>query len=686
MRELIKRLLARPGIFFEMMVASFFANVMALASPLFVMQVLNRYVGQGVDATLVTLTSGVLIGIALEFAFRQSRLSLARGISVAPDEQTAISGFEKLTRAKVAALDQTPAEMRKEIVNGTAAIEQAYNANNITTILDAPFSLFFIGVLYILSPLIAYIVFGFVVAVFLVGLLDSIAVQAKTSELQSSSSEGSVLLSTATREGDTIRSFNAGNFVREAWQKHVVVTQKLRRQIAARQGLIQTFTQTSNGLMSTAVVTVAATLVVIGELDVGVMIGTNILAARALQPVSKLAQLGSSFAKARDSIELFKKLAAVEVEPDTGSALREYAGKLELRDLAFAFPGATTPMFESVSITLEPGDILVVTGDNGSGKSTLARLILGLLEPIRGQLLIDGLDLKQVSPEWWRRQIIFQPQEPALLNATVEENLRINNPEVDGAVLNQVIELVGLRKFLDESSDGLETMIIENGWRLSEGIRRRIALGRGLCTNGNLAIIDEPTESLDADGAEAVHKILGTLAEQGKTIIVMSHDANIVKGNHKLLNLNEKPVPTVIDISDKTNIADGPSPQPTRPKLSDVRENVSVPKKDPAQPLKAKAQLKPQPSLQPPADGGAFLNKDEQTSANLRLDPRNHPVENPIPQISEELINSIEGVNTNIDGLDGSSETSSLARNMDQESKNKVEKIGPGKKKLVSKT
>ena len=107
------------------------------------------------------------------------------------------------------------------------------------------------------------------------------------------------------------------------------------------------------------------------------------------------------------------------------------------------------------------------------------------------------------------------------MNATVEENLRINNPEVDGAVLNQVIELVGLRKFLDESSDGLETMIIENGWRLSEGIRRRIALGRGLCTNGNLAIIDEPTESLDADGAEAVHKILGALAEQGKTIIVM---------------------------------------------------------------------------------------------------------------------------------------------------------------------
>jgi len=655
-----------------MMVASFFANVMALASPLFVMQVLNRYVGQGVDATLVTLTSGVLIGIALEFAFRQSRLSMARGISVAPDEQTALDGFEKLTRAKVSALDQTPAETRKEIVNGTAAIESAYNANNITTIMDAPFSLLFIGVLYLLSPLISYVVLSFVVAVFLVGLLDSIAVQAKTSELQAVSGEGSVLLSTATREGDTIRSFNAGEFVRNAWQKHIVVTQKLRRQIAARQGLIQTFTQTSNGLMSTAVVTVAATLVVLGELDVGVMIGTNILAARALQPISKLAQMGSAFAKARDSIQLFKKLSAIEVEQEKGSALREYSGRLELRDIAFAFPGATTPMFESLSMTLEPGAILVVTGDNGSGKSTLARILLGLLDPIRGQVLIDGLDLHQVSPEWWRRQIIFQPQEPALLNATIQENLKINNPEVDEAVLNQVIELCGLRKFLDESSEGLETVITENGWRLSEGIRRRIALGRGLCTDGMLAIIDEPTESLDSKGAEAVHKILRLMAEQGKTIIVMSHDANIVKGNHKLLNLNEKPVPTVIDVGE--DILDDQATG--KPNLEVKSQNQT--------------ETRSNPEIRPLIESDTSIKEDvsgnpEQVSEDipsLRLDPINHPIENPIPKISDHLI---DGLSDSLNKLDTISAPIEEPDRVSEEDRHRTQKIGPGQKQQVIK-
>jgi len=549
MKELMRRLMSRPAIALELLVGSLFANIMAMASPLFVMQVLNRYVGQGVDATLYTLTSGVLIAIVLEFAFRQSRMSLARGLSVAPDEATALRGFEALTRAKPHALDQTPPETRKEIINGTAAIETAYNASNITTILDAPFSLLFIFVLYVIEPKLAYVVIVFVVGVFVVGVVSALKLQNKTQELQSVSAAGSALLGTVTREPDTIRGFNAGEFLRREWREHITHAQKMRRDVSSSQGFVQTVTQSANGLMSVAVVAVGATLVVMGEMGVGAMIGGNILAARALQPVTKLAQLGSAFAKARQSLELFRQLGRVELEADSGSALRGYSGRLEFRDAAFAYPGSTAPMFESLNLNLQPGSVLVVTGDNGTGKSTLARLLLGLIDPIRGQILVDGLDMKQVSPEWWRRQVIFLPQEPALLNATIGENLKINNPEMDGARLNQVVDQCGLRKFLDESPDGFETAIIDNGWRLSEGIRRRIALGRALSTDGMIAVIDEPTESLDAEGCKAVHQILGAMVEQGKSIIMMSHDRNIVKGPHLLLDLNVKPVPAIQEVN-----------------------------------------------------------------------------------------------------------------------------------------
>lgn len=281
----------------------------------------------------------------------------------------------------------------------------------------------------------------------------------------------------------------------------------------------------------------------LGQLDVGSMIGINILAARALQPISRFSQLGAQLAKARQAIDTFEKLAKVPREATSGSALRSYSGRIEFRDLAFAFPGNASPLFESLSLKLEAGQVLVVTGGNGTGKTTLARLIMGLLDPIRGQVLVDGLDLRQVAPEWWRRQVIFLPQEPALLNATVEENLRVNNPDIETSTLNRIIDACGLRRFLDESAKGFETPVVDNGWRLSEGIRRRLALARALATDGQLVLIDEPTEGLDVEGCNAMRQILGALAQRGKTVIITSHGGDVIKGRHTILDLNVKPIP-----------------------------------------------------------------------------------------------------------------------------------------------
>ena len=114
-----------------------------------------------------------------------------------------------------------------------------------------------------------------------------------------------------------------------------------------------------------------------------------------------------------------------------------------------------------------------------------------MLEPARGQIFVDGLGLHQVSMEWWRQQIVYMPQEPSFLNASIEDNLRTAGLNADNTEINQVIDNAGLKQFIDESQDNIKTVISENGKQLSRGIRHRLALARALLTNGRLVILDE---------------------------------------------------------------------------------------------------------------------------------------------------------------------------------------------------
>ena len=148
MRELFRRLMGRPLLSLELVGASLFANLLALAAPIYVIQVLNRYVANGVDSTLMTLSLGAVIAVFIEFSFRQGRHSLAKGISIKPDEQIARISFGALSRIKSGSLDRVTPGQQRQVLQGVDHIRNAYSASNISTILDLPFAVLFLAVLY----------------------------------------------------------------------------------------------------------------------------------------------------------------------------------------------------------------------------------------------------------------------------------------------------------------------------------------------------------------------------------------------------------------------------------------------------------------------------------------------------------------------------------------------------------
>ncbi|MBM3566919.1 MAG: ATP-binding cassette domain-containing protein, partial [Alphaproteobacteria bacterium] len=516
------------------------------ASTFFVMLVLNRYVAHGVDATLATLTVGVTLAVLFEFAFRQARFRIAQGVGRDKDENLLLGAFAVLTGARSQNLDAIPPGQRRETVAGVEVVQAAYAPANLCAVLDAPMALVFIGVLFLFDWALAVIVCLFAGAVIGISYWLHGALKGSVRETAAAAGRRGGLIAAAIASGDAIRAFNGKEYLRRLWKGEVGAMDTIRRRLTARQNLTQTAVALVQGLMGVAVIAFGAVLVVRGELDTGALIGANILAARALSPLSRLPGLIGEFAKAEQALDSLRDFARLPQEKGQGAALSEYKGGLEFRDLGFAYPGQPVPLFESFSLNLGPGGILVVTGGNGSGKTTLARMIVGLVLPARGQILADGVDIQQFASEWWRGQIIYMPQEPKLVGGALRDNLVMLAPGMDDATLNRNVAAAGLRKFIDQTAGGLDAPVMGNGEGLSLGIRRRIALARALASGGRLAIFDEPTEGLDADGAAHVYAVMNELSRRGATVIAFSHDPNILRGAQLVVNLDVKPTPAVL--------------------------------------------------------------------------------------------------------------------------------------------
>ncbi|GJM06287.1 MAG: hypothetical protein DHS20C10_00210 [marine bacterium B5-7] len=545
MDEFFVRLSARKGYAIELMLTSLFANLLALASPLYVIQILQRYVANGVDGTLVTLTVGVVIAIILEFLFRMLRNRLASAVSLYADHVLATRIYSIFNCAKYDHVNRINKSVRQELMHSLDMIQNAYSAQNICTVLDLPFAVLFLLMITLLSPWLALIVCVAITISVLMGWLGQRPISGQSRELNETNIAKNSLVSSTIENADTIRLFNAWPQLQKAWDTITGKSRELRTWLEGYRGALQNASQSLTALMTVAIYAVGARLVVGGHFDIGVLIGTNILAARALMPMSRFAQMGDSLVRAQQAEQRLADLQRLPLELVRGTAKRNYTGKIVFHDCAFQYPDMPMPLFESLSLELTPGSIVAIKGPNAAGKTSMAKLLLSLMEPTRGQILVDDIDLRQVSVVWWRQQVSYLPQDLAFMNASLQDNLIVTNPETAPDVLNKMIELADLREFIDSSAEGLNTRLNDHGDALSHGIRKRIALARALMTQGNLVILDEPMDSLDEQGQAAVVNVLEALKQQGKTILLFGNDEKTVNYAETIIDLSKKPVPTV---------------------------------------------------------------------------------------------------------------------------------------------
>ncbi len=196
--------------------------------------------------------------------------------------------------------------------------------------------------------------------------------------------------------------------------------------------------------------------------------------------------------------------------------------ELRLDGITVIYPGRARPALDGVSLTIAPGERIVLTGPSGAGKSTLLALLLRFVIPAAGTIEAGGVDLAATDLEQWRRQIAWVPQQPYLFSGSAADNIALGQPGASRGAIGRAARLAGAAEFIDSLPSGYDTPLGERGLRLSAGQRQRIALARAFLRDAPLLLLDEPTAHLDPGGARLVASALDTeLAD--RTVILISH-------------------------------------------------------------------------------------------------------------------------------------------------------------------
>jgi ATP-binding cassette subfamily B protein len=264
--------------------------------------------------------------------------------------------------------------------------------------------------------------------------------------------------------------------------------------------------------------------VLAGALTVGQLMALYTILGAILGPIERLATSNHSIQDAMIAADRLGEVLELQAESAKQCDLpldRSIEGSVEFRDVSFRY-GSRPPIFEGVNFRIAAGECVGIVGESGAGKTTMVSLIARFFDPASGQILIDGIDVREYKLDCLRREIAYVPQDIVLLNGTIADNIRFGQPTATPAEIQAAAEAAHVDEFVGRLPHGYDTFVGERGLSLSGGERQRIAIARALLVNPAILVLDEPTSHLDSQSEATVQALIDQ--RRGlRTTIVISH-------------------------------------------------------------------------------------------------------------------------------------------------------------------
>ena len=522
----------------ELAALSLAINLLSLAVPIFVLQVYDRVVFHGGLVTLAGLLIGVVAALIFDFVLRQARSRLVQMVALRIDIGVIRALFDKLTSLPMRKAESQSDADWHGLLRDQETVRDTIAGPALILLVDLPFVLLFIGVIWLVAQPIAWLLLALVPVYLLVAALSS-AIVGRASRDEQTSAEGRHFQAAQLVSGRlTAKALGLGEALKTRWEtaQAELIGSSLRRggtvdgfsNLSAEMAMLTTVAMTSVGALS----------IVAGELTIGGLIAANMLAARVVQPLVQLIGMWRVIARLRDAARRIDSV--MQLPSDRGSSAVERGrpkGILTLEHVDFRYGPEEALVLEDIGATLSPGAMVGVRGLNGAGKTTLLNVLQGLYVPERGRVLLDGADMRQFGRGDLSRWIGHAPQETFLFAGSIRDNICKLREDVSDARVLAAARQAGADPFIVDLPDGYDTLIGDGGRRLSAGQRQRIALARALIDNPPVVLLDEPTAHLDAKATDGLIYLLRRLCRE-RTVVVATHCRELLKACHSVITLD----------------------------------------------------------------------------------------------------------------------------------------------------
>lgn len=520
------------SVFGGLVAASFVINLLALTSPLFMLQIYDRVLASGSVPTLVGLGVLALWLYGFQAALDILRQRILLRIGERFDRDLSDRVHAAVTRLPlIARMPGDGLQPLRDLDNVRGFLSGA----GPTALFDLPWIPLYLAICFIFHFWLGMTALAGAIVLVSLTLLTNMLSQKAIQEVTDHNMARNGLMEAARRNAEVVHAMGLSRRIGARWQKANSDYLKANRRAGDVTGGLGGLAKALRAILQSTMLGVGAWLVIDQVATPGVMIAASIMMGRALAPVDLAIANWKPFLMARQSWARLQEMLKTVPEQPSALPLPKPVRELRAEELTIIPPGERRPNVAGVGFVMQRGTALGIIGPSGSGKSSLARVLVGAWAPAAGNVRLDGASLDHWDKEALGRHIGYLPQGVELFDGTIAENIARFEEDPDPEVIVAAAKAAGAHELILSFGKGYETRIGEGGSALSAGQRQRIGIARALYGDPFLVVMDEPNANLDAEGEAAVVRAIVSVRERGGIAIVVAHRPSAISVVDKVL-------------------------------------------------------------------------------------------------------------------------------------------------------